>query len=315
MGCFISMQRSPTLYPATTRHAQATGSGCDEQRPLQIVLAYNPEAGNFSLRRLARLRARLEQAGHAVTMADSLAFRVPPVAGEVDLVCIVGGDGTVRTVIGQNRDAADNAAYCVYPSGTVNLLAREAGYPDGARAFVRRISRSGATGEHFLGELNGQAFLCCASVGPDSAVVARVSPALKQRFGRFAYVIALLRQMKDWPRPRMRVTVDGAGHDAEAVFICKGRYYAGPWVIDDAADLRSGHFRVVLLDRARRRDFLRLALSAIISRRLADPRWQRFSAQEVEISTACALPIQADGDILATTPGVIRIVPEPVSFF
>lgn len=295
-----------------TRSAPSPGKAI---RPRRIVLAYNPVAGSFSPRKLARLRAALERAGHAVTTADSLEYRVPPEPGESELACIVGGDGTARTVIGRNRETARNAAYCVFPSGTVNLLAREAGYPAGARAFVRRIAEPVDAAQHFLGEIDGQAFLCCASIGPDSAVVARASPVLKQRFGRLAYVIALLSQLRDWPRQRMRVTIDGTCHEAEAVFICKGRYYAGPWVIDDAADLRSDRFRVLLLDRARRRDMLRLALSAVISRRLADKHWLRISAREIEVAAPFAVPIQADGDILAVTPATIRIAPDSLSFF
>lgn len=313
-----STRRNLTLHPATARTTPVTGSAPtpdEDDRPRRIVLACNPSAGNYSPRALAQLRAALEQAGHAVTVVDSLEFKLPPTPGEVDVACIVGGDGTARTVIDRNRDTASHAVFCVYPAGTVNLLAREAGYPAGARDFARRIASPDAAARHFLGEVDGQAFLCCASAGPDSAVVARVSPALKQRFGRLAYLIALLGQLRHWTRQPMRITADGVEHAAEAVFICKGRYYAGPWVIDDAADLRADRFRVLLLARARRRDMLRLALSAVISRRLADRRWQRLSAREVRIATCDAVPIQADGDILAMTPATLRIVSEPLSFF
>lgn len=278
------------------------------------MLACNPAAGNFSPRSLARLRAALERDGHAVTTADSLEFEIPAAPDAVDLVCIVGGDGTARTVIGRNRAAARNAAFCVYPAGTVNLLAREAGYPASAGAFASRVLQAGNAARHFMGEIDGQPFLCCASVGPDSAVVARVSPDLKRRFGRLAYVFALLGQLRNWTRQRMEVTVDGTVHEAEAVFIFKGRFYAGPWVLDDAADLRSDQFRILLLKHARRRDILRLAISAMISPRLGDKRWQRLSAREIQVAAPIAMPIQADGDILAVTPATIAIVPEPLSF-
>lgn len=281
---------------------------------LRVVVAYNPRAGHFSPRLLTRLCDTLRSAGHRVVAQDSLDFRVPATPGKIDLACLLGGDGTARTVISRNRAAAGNTAYCVYPAGTVNLLAREAGYPGRPAAFLARLGQDRpATGHHY-GQLGDHAFLCCASVGPDAEVVARLSERLKQRLGRLAYGVALLGLLRRWPRRQLRVTVDGEVYEAEAVYVCKGRYYAGPWVLDDAADLCSDRFRVLLLGRARRRDIARLALSAIATRRLADPAWLRLSARSVVIAAAEPLPVQADGDILATTPVRLTVAPEPLTF-
>ncbi len=281
---------------------------------LRVVVAYNPRAGHFSPRLLTRLCDALRKAGHRVVAQDSLDFHIPSVPGKIDLACLLGGDGTARTVISRNRAAAGNTAYCVYPAGTVNLLAREAGYPGGTAAFLARLRQDRAETGHHYGQLGEHAFLCCASVGPDSEVVARLSDGLKKRIGRLAYGVALLGILHRWPRRQLTVTVDGHTFAAEAAYICKGRYYGGPWVLDDEADLRADRFRVLLLGQARRRDILRLALSAIVSRRLADPRWVRLSGRTVEIAASEALPIQADGDILACTPARLTVAPTPLTF-
>ena len=296
--------RSPELHSAVDM----------DRRSLRVVLAYNPHAGSFSAARLRGLRKALKHAGHRVTLYDSLDVSALSEPDQIDVVCVIGGDGTVRTVVDQCHATARDTAFCVYPAGTINLIAREAGYPVAVEAFAQRLTDDTASAQHFLGKIDDQVFLCCASVGPDSAAVSRVTATMKRRFGRLAYVIALLGLIHHWPRQRITVTIDGESHTAEAAYICKGRYYAGPWMIDDQARLGSDHFRVVLLDRARRRDLLRLALSAIISPRLADPRWLRLTAADITIAADSPLPIQADGDILATTPATIAIVPEPVQF-
>lgn len=280
---------------------------------LRVVVAYNPQAGSFSPRLLTRLCDTLRGAGHRVVAQDSLDFQVPAIPGKIDLACLLGGDGTARTVISRNRAAAANTAYCVYPAGTVNLLAREAGYPGGPAAFLARLGQDRSETGHHYGQVGEHAFLCCASVGPDAEVVARLS-RLKKRLGRLAYGVALAGLLRRWPRRQLTVTVDGQVCRAEAVYVCKGRYYAGPWVLDDEADLRSPAFRVLLLPRARRRDMLRLALSAIVSRRLADPAWLRRTARSVEITAIDPLPVQADGDILAATPARLTVAPEPLTF-
>ncbi|MDE2410309.1 MAG: hypothetical protein KGM18_00895 [Sphingomonadales bacterium] len=280
----------------------------------RVVLVCNPQAGRYSPARLAALRGALEQAGHEVAVADSLEYRAGAGGEARELACLVGGDGTARTVVALSRDHAHRADFCLYPAGTVNLIAREAGYGAGAGGLLARMAARAAR-RHFYGEIDGEPFLCCASVGIDSLVVARVSTRAKRRIGRLAYALALGALLPRWPRPALAVTVDGARHHAEAAFVCKGRFYAGPWVLDPAADLTTPEFRVLLLPRARRRDIARLFASAVLGGRLADPDWVRLSARTIAIAADAPLPVQADGDVVAATPVSIRIAPEPLRFF
>ena len=278
------------------------------------MLAYNPESGSFSEAGLVALCGELETAGYDVSVMDSLQFRAHNRPRPNDLVCIVGGDGTARMVISRAHKAAGAGRYCIYPAGSANLVAREVGYPRQATAFRKRIEERGEAERYYLGQIDEEVFLCCASVGPDSAVVARVTPEMKRRFGRLAYVFALGGQLMRWSRQKCMVTVDGEAFAAEAVFICKGRHYAGPWSLDHDADLRHDYFRVLVLEQCRRRDFLRLMLASLIHPRLGDRRWIRRSARSVEIAGVSGLPVQADGDILTSTPARFGIAPEPVAF-
>jgi len=281
--------------------------------PLSIVLAYNPASGRFRPGALARLRDALVLAGHRVRCENSRSLRLD-VGERVDLVCAYGGDGTVRTVVGENGDGASQAKFCVFPAGTINLIAREAGYPASPSDFARMIAQREAARPHRYGHIGREAFLCCASVGPDAAVVARVSERLKARIGRLAYGVAALAQWRHWPRQMFAFTVDGQSYTGEAMFICKGRYYAGPWVIDEAARLESDAFRVLIMPRARRRDFLQLALSAIIHPALGSATWQRLSAHTITVDSERPAPIQADGDIVAQTPATISLSPSYLNF-
>lgn len=117
-----------------------------------------------------------------------------------------------------------------------------------------------------------------------------------------------------WPRPRLTVTVDGRAFAGEAVFVCKGRFYAGPWVLDRQADLLSDRFRVLVLPRARRRDIARLLLSAMLGGRFGAREWHRMDARALTIVADGPLPVQADGDVVATTPVALRVASEPLRF-
>lgn len=281
-----------------------------------VALVYNPHAGHFCARTLARWQAALESAGYPTLLVDSLDYARAPQHQPADVVCIVGGDGTARMVVEAGLAGTDAAPlrHALLPAGTVNLIAREAGCTAQPDALLAALAAGAPGTPHYLGLLDGAPFLCCASAGPDSAVVARATPAAKKRWGRAAYALAAIAQAWRWPRPALRVTIDGVAHAAEAVFVLKGRFYAGPWTLDPQADLRRRELRVVLLPRARRRDIIRLALSAMISPRFADPAWQRFAAQAVTIDGAQRVPIQADGDVVGQTPARFSLATAPIRF-
>jgi diacylglycerol kinase (ATP) len=142
---------------------------------------------------------------------------------------------------------------CIYPTGTINLIAREAGYGRNIAGFVKRISSAQPPRQHYVGRITNKPFLACASVGPDSLSVAAVSADLKRRIGRFAYVVSLARLLWDWPRMRLSVSANGHIHRCEAAFVLKGHYFAGPWTLAPEADLRKPDFQLLLLGKARRR--------------------------------------------------------------
>ncbi len=278
------------------------------------MLAYNPASGSFCSQALGRVQQALMAQGHAVRAENSRVFRFSE-EDPVDLICAYGGDGTARTVVAVNGEAASGAPYCAYPSGTINLLARERAYPADPARFARIVGQRFAeprAGVAF-GRINGEPFLCCASVGPDAEAVARVSPRLKKRIGRLAYAVAVLSMLIDWPRRSFRVALDGQTLVGEAVFVLKGRYYAGPFVLDGGAGLAQGQFRVVILPRAGRRDLARLALSALFPA-LASPAWHRLSASAIRITGPEDAPVQADGDVLAHTPATLTIAPFSLNF-
>ena len=120
-------------------------------------------------------------------------------ADGVDLVCALGGDGTVRTV-------AENVVHTgvplgLLPQGTGNLLARNLGLPLDDLDASLRIALTGADRTVDVGrvafDVSGedadpveQVFLVMAGLGFDAAMMAGVTEQLKARVGWLAYVFA-----------------------------------------------------------------------------------------------------------------------------
>jgi diacylglycerol kinase (ATP) len=281
---------------------------------LKIALVYNPFSGGYSESALVALESAMSANGHTVSRHDSLHISQSDSLPDVDAYCISGGDGTARLVLSNPTLKLSGARICIHPTGTINLIARELGYPGEPKAMATRLQHQEARQSAYLGTINDEAFLACVTVGPDSLAVAGVSTELKRRIGRLAYAVSLLHVLWHWPRPALTVTVDGVDHAAEAVFVAKARFYAGPWTVDPAAKFTSDRVRILIMPRARRRDFMRFGLYCLTGSRNPSPDWALLDGKNVHISGPANIPVQADGDIVASLPVRLTVDPTPMEF-
>jgi len=271
-----------------------------------VQLFVNPKAGSASHKRVAALVRAFQAAG-----ADIIQDRAE-IAPETTLVCAVGGDGTLRHVADAVRRAGRPLGMSVYPSGTVNLLARECGYPRDPVAFAARALAQ-PTRTHRSGVIGATPFLTCASVGPDSQAVAGLSPALKRWIGRAAYGWSFITLLARWPRPQLRVVHADGEIRCEAVYIAKGRLFAGPWSFAPDAALHLPLFHVVTLGTVTRLLYLRFLWRLLTGKSVATlPGATHFTCTKLRIDGDA--PLQADGDIVEALPVDIRIDPASQAF-
>lgn len=280
-----------------------------------VQLFANPHSGTHSPRRIAALRRAFEAAGADVVESEASAASPPEIDPRASHVCVAGGDGTVRHVARALVASGCKVPLAHYPLGTINLLAREAGYhPDPGR-FAARFLGTGERRRHYTAALKDDLFLCCASAGPECAAISGYSPSLKKRLGRFAYAVAMLKALHTWPRHALTVGAGGETIRCEAVYIAKGRFFAGPFSFAPQARLTDERLHVVTLGTARRRDYLAF-LWDIMTRR--DPGRRKgnrsFATTELTIDGPAHVEVQADGDIVASLPLTARANVEPLEF-
>ena len=279
-----------------------------------VQLFVNPRSGSFGRRRINRLQRAFEAAGATVRVKPSISDRLEA-DPDADHLCVAGGDGTLRHAVEALHRSNRAIPISIYPAGTVNLFARERGYPRAAEAFVRRVLGADAGVSHHSALVAGLPLLTCASVGPDSHVVDRLSPRLKAWIGRAAYLVAFGRLLMDWPRPALAVEWDGNRLECQAVYIAKGRYFAGPWSFAPRARLTDPLLHVVTLQRASRRDFMRFAWTMLRGRPVeALEGVSTFTCAALRITGDPGVPLQADGDVVARLPATMALRPDPTLF-
>ncbi len=287
-----------------------------------VELIHNPASGSFDEFRLDVLSRAFQACGAKVRLGRTEhdgRFEIFP---EADLVCVSGGDGALRLVVASMVRAGLTKPLCVYPAGTVNLVARELGYASDPEQFAREVMAGFLAGEKArlaapVITCDGQPFVACLSAGPDGQAVARHSPALKKRIGGAAYAWSLVRLLGDWPRFRFFLTVEAPDGSvgtlsSAAFYVIKARHYAGNWVLAPAAELATDVFHIISLNRARRRDFLRFLATVALGR---DPARLDFvdALPAVGLSIAAddassrQAAFQVDGDMLADQSRNIRM--------
>lgn len=279
----------------------------------RIQIVVNPSAGRVRGSTLARIRTGFERAGAQVVLTECGPGRPVTIAEDVSHVCVVGGDGTIRHVAAAMLAAERDLPLSIYPAGTVNLAHRELRSPLDPDRYAAYALESRERPRHHALRVGPALCLSCASVGPDSQAVAAVSPRLKRRIGRLAYGVAFFQVLLNWPRKPIRLAWEAGELTCEAVYVAKGRFFAGPWSFAPEADRTRPIMHVVALRTARRRDVARFAWALLRGRCPSDAaNLVAFSCTDLSVEADDPLPVQVDGDAEAVLP--VRMTIEPISF-
>jgi diacylglycerol kinase (ATP) len=284
--------------------------GFDGPARRRLLVIHNPIAGRRRRRQLDRVLGLLAQQGIAVTFqetagrghAETLARDVREDA--YDAVVAAGGDGTINEIV--NGLSGRDVTLGIVPVGTGNVLAAELELPVDAERLAAMLA-SGPVRRIHLGEVDGRLFTMMAGLGFDAHVIDRVDLAVKRRFGKLAYVLATLRQLKLWDRPSYRIAIDGVVHECASVIAANGHYYGGRFVAAPQARLDAPNLEFVLFGKSSRGAALRYAaaLACGLLGHMSDVRVVR--GREIVVAGEPHEPVQADGDIVARLPATIRV--------
>jgi diacylglycerol kinase family enzyme len=150
------------------------------------------------------------------------------------LVFIWGGDGMVQRSI--DAVSGTDATIAILPAGTANLLATNLGIPTDLAAAVN-IGLHGARRRLDVGVMNGERFAVMAGAGFDARMIRDADRGLKDKAGRFAYVVTGARNLRN-KRVNVKVKVDGEqwfqGRASCVLFGNVGKLFGGLTTFVDA---------------------------------------------------------------------------------
>jgi len=278
-----------------------------------LVIIYNPVAGWRRRRRLDNFIREVQKLGGDVSIRETTArgdaeqFAREAASTGVDCIVAAGGDGTINEIANGLIDAGlpSQVPLAVLPLGTANVFALELGLSSSMRRSAQTIL-NGVRQEVHLGTLNNRYFIQMAGVGFDAQVVADVTPNLKRRLGKLAYVWKTLRGFIRYRLPTFAVAIDGEFYSAASVVIANGHYYGGKFTCASQADLTDDALHVCLFKSNGGWNALRYAVGLVRGRLHKYHDVDIVRGHRLEIGGGDAEPVQADGDIVSVLPASIR---------
>jgi diacylglycerol kinase (ATP) len=304
---------------------------------LTIGMVVNPKAnaGRDQGVRLRQFREALARDGHGVRMVETTGpgggvACAQSLAGEVDVLLAVGGDGTFCEVVGGMLTADRGSVGAVAPVsfGTGNDVARHLGlrreaevltalraYQAGGPDRVRRMDvlevRCRAGGR----EVVRHGFLF-AAVGFASDILRYTTPRVKRWFGpQLSYSVGFFRALAKWQPVPLRVSTErGQIEEPLVVALAANAPHAGGggMRIAPGADLADGLSDVSLIRALGRgaiaRQFFRLTQGTHIRH----PRVDFFRSGWMEVDAATPQPVALDGDVVGETPLRVRVLRQAV---
>ncbi len=241
----------------------------------------------------------------------------------VDVVCALGGDGTVRCVA--EVIAGTSTPLALLPSGTGNLLARNMEIPLDDLDSAMRTALQGRNRHVDVGrlhvdtegdgtEVTEHVFLVMAGMGFDAAIMADAPEDLKARVGWPAYVVSGVRNLRG---ERFKASVSVGGQPARetrartvVVGNC-GRLLAGITLLPDA-EIDDGILDCVVISPKTLAGWV--AVTGRVMRRTtaANPRIDHWASTHFEVRVEHPQVVQLDGDVLRPAKAM-RAVVDPAS--
>ncbi|WP_309083348.1 lipid kinase [Chelativorans sp.] len=265
------------------------------------------------------IMARLQAGGLSVTVEPFDAL--PEIARDIlrlrdraDLIVVGGGDGSVSSAALAVMES--KLPMGIIPMGTANDLARTLGMPLDLLEAADVILR-GKTRPVDVGTVNGHAFFNVASIGLSSDLAQGLDPALKKRFGRLGYAVAALQVLAKARPFNARIVEKGRSIRVKTyqIAVGNGRHYGGGNVVEENAEIDDGHLDLYSLEMT---NLWKLALMLRSFRSGTHGAWEEVRTArcvEFEIETDRPMPVNADGEIVTSTPAHFQVHPRAVPVF
>ena len=299
----------------------------------QATVIVNPHAGKRHVgEELPELERNLRSRGLAYRIVrtqgpgDATRFAREALEGGGRFVVAVGGDGTVHEVVNGMMDGdgplVEGAVLGVVAAGSGSDFIRTFGLPgDATRAAshltgdntypldlgrVRYTTPSGETASRY--------FVNVAEAGLGAAVTARAE-RMSARLGQSKYFVAFWRTLPGFKLAEVRVQADRRSYEGPAYMVVVGnaQYYGGGMKVSPRSYPGDGVLDVLVF-KGPKSDSFTLLPKIYRGEHVPNDHIEELRVKRaVSVDADRPLPIEADGEVLGTTPATFEVLAQPIA--
>ncbi len=288
-----------------------------------VLLVVNPVAGQgFAPRYGRRIKRLMERRDLQVTVREtggtSDAERWCHTAADegFDLICILGGDGTMCEAVAGQARAERKVPIAHISSGTANVIPLALALP-WLPGPALNAALDGEVRDFDVGYLPdlGRTFVLMAAIGYPASIIMDSPRRLKNLFGAGTYLVAAIRNLFRRQTALVTVFANGRRHRrrANTVMLTNiGRLNDLNLRVTPDTNPRDGLIDVTIISSRSLWDILVILFRMLTWRSPRVRRMKHFKANEVLVESDPPIPVQIDGESIGTTPVRACVLPQAV---
>lgn len=229
-----------------------------------------------------------------------------------NIVAAVGGDGTVSAVA--DALVCRDVPLAIIPLGTGNLLARELNIPLQMEAACQLMLEQSKIQSVDVMRVRDRSYISHISLGVYSQIIEKTTADEKQKLGRFAYIRALFKEIREHPTWRFSLLVDGQPYHYRASMILAaniGEVGIPPFRWGPDIDPSDGRIDLCIVRAHTVSEYAQMIWDALRGQQDHASQLSYLQAyQSVTIRADHAVPVRADGEIIGESAVTINILPQ-----
>tara|TARA_B100000686_G_C16800052_1_gene985269 strand:+ start:1169 stop:2032 length:864 start_codon:yes stop_codon:yes gene_type:complete len=274
----------------------------------KIPLIFNPSAhaekGKQFADKLRSFSERIElyetkDHSHLKEIANGL------VSQSYSKIAVAGGDGTINAVIESILSA--DIELGIFPTGTMNLFAREIGLPLNNLKECWEVIKQGKKNKVDVFKAGDSIFVQVAGVGYDAKIIEETSWENKKKFGRFSYLISAFSVANQDPPVIKVIPESGEIIEGAFVLIGNGALYGPALKLFPEASNDDRLLDVMVFKNQSPTDILRYVSGITFGRMEKTKGIEYVKASRVKVESDTEVPFEVDGELAGVTP--VEFVP------
>ncbi|WP_039042374.1 diacylglycerol kinase family protein [Sporosarcina sp. ZBG7A] len=282
----------------------------------KAMLIYNEHAGNEDVE--AKLAAVVPVLGRAVkeltiSKPDNPeeTRRLCETSGDMELIVIMGGDGTVHQCIDAISKLDVRPLLAILPGGTSNDFTRTLGIPQNLRDAAEALL-AGEIRAIDVGREGDQHFINFWGIGLVADTSENVDDGQKKSFGPLSYMASTIRTMREAESFPYHIVSDGIDIEGEAIaiFVLNGSSLATTPIPIEAISPSDGKLDVLVVKNsnlATLRELMSLRKPETDTAQLNTLEYLQVS--ELQIDAPSQRRVDMDGELYDFQSGRIQLLP------